>query len=212
MVGRLVPSTGKVQLANVPTPHANPYSVVMNSKGVPFFAEFGSNKLASIDPNTLQIHEYVLPHAESRPRRIAITSDDVVWYSDYARGALGRFDPKTGEAREWPSPGGFESGSYGIATSNDIVWYSESGTIPNTLIRFDPKTETFQTWAIPSGGGVVRNMMATRDGNLVLACSGVNRSRRSSEQLPHNIVESASEPRPAVARGNTPVSHQKARI
>jgi streptogramin lyase len=43
------------------------------------------------------------------------------------------------------------------------------------LVRFDPKTEKFQTWAIPSGGGVVRNMMATKDGNLVLAESGVNK-------------------------------------
>ena len=33
----------------------------------------------------------------------------------------------------------------------------------------------FQTWEIPSGGGVVRNMMATQEGNLVLACSGVDR-------------------------------------
>ena len=46
---------------------------------------------------------------------------------------------------------------------------------PNTLVRFDTQTEKFQTWVIPSGGGVVRNMMATPDGNLVLACSGVNR-------------------------------------
>jgi hypothetical protein len=53
--------------------------------------------------------------------------------------------------------------------------YSESGKNPNTLVRFDPKTETFQTWPIPSGGGVVRNMMATADGTFVLACSGVNR-------------------------------------
>ena len=58
---------------------------------------------------------------------------------------------------------------------NDVVWYSESGKNPNTLVRFDPKTEAFQTWPIPSGGGVVRNMMPTADGNLVLACSGVNR-------------------------------------
>jgi len=42
-------------------------------------------------------------------------------------------------------------------------------------VRFDPKTEKFQTWEIPSGGGVVRNMMPTREGNLALACSGVNR-------------------------------------
>lgn len=42
-------------------------------------------------------------------------------------------------------------------------------------MRFDPKTHAFQSWAIPSGGGVVRNMMPTREGNLVLACSRVNR-------------------------------------
>jgi virginiamycin B lyase len=99
VVGRLVPRTGEVQLAAVPTPHANPYGMAVNSGGVPFFTEFGSNKLASIDPSTLKIREYALPHAESRPRRIVITSDDVIWYSDYARGALGRFDPKTGDAR-----------------------------------------------------------------------------------------------------------------
>jgi virginiamycin B lyase len=45
---------------------------------------------------------------------------------------------------------------------------------PNTVVRFDPKTETFQSWAIPSGGGVVRNMDVTWDGDLVLACGGVN--------------------------------------
>jgi virginiamycin B lyase len=54
------------------------------------------------------------------------------------------------------------------------MWYSESNTKPNTLVRFDTKTEKFQTWIIPSGGGVVRNMVSTPDGNLWLACSGVN--------------------------------------
>ena len=64
---------------------------------------------------------------------------------------------------------------YGIAALNGVIWYSESAVSPNTLVRFDPKTEKFQTWVIPSGGGVVRNMMATHDGKLVLACSGRNR-------------------------------------
>jgi virginiamycin B lyase len=56
-----------------------------------------------------------------------------------------------------------------------IIWYSESGVHPNTLVRFDPQTEKFETWAIPSGGGVVRNMTTTREGQIVLACSGVDR-------------------------------------
>jgi virginiamycin B lyase len=116
-----------------------------------------------------------LPNPESRPRRIALTPDDVVWYTDYPRGYLGRFDPVTGEVREWRSPGGPRSQPYGIAAIGDVLWYSESGVKPNTLVRFDSRSESFQTWAIPSGGGVVRHMMATHDGNLVLACSGVNR-------------------------------------
>ena len=57
----------------------------------------------------------------------------------------------------------------------NAVWYSESGVEPNTLVRFDPRSEKFQTWPIPSGGGVVRNMMPTADGGLVLAESGVGK-------------------------------------
>jgi len=53
----------------------------------------------------------------------------------------------------------------GIAAVRDVLWYSEAGMKPNTVVRFDPKTETSQSWLIPSGGGVVRNMDVTRDGN-----------------------------------------------
>ena len=130
MVGRLVPQTGEVMLQPVPTPNALPYGIAVNSGGVPFFAEFGSNKLASIDPATMTIHEYTLPNPESRPRRIAITPDDAIWYTDYAQGHLGRFDPKTGNASEWPSPGGVNSGPYGIAVVKDVLWYSEFGCEP----------------------------------------------------------------------------------
>jgi len=108
-------------------------------------------------------------------RRLGIGADDVIWYSDYSRGCLGRFDPASGAAREWPSPGGPQSQPYGITVLDDVVWYSESGVRPNTLVRFDPRSGSFQSWSIPSGGGVVRNMMPTRDGGLVLAESGVGK-------------------------------------
>ncbi len=175
MVGRLDPKTGAIKLVTSPTPKSNPYGMVINSKGVPFFDEFGSNKIGTIDPKTMAIREYVLPNPESRPRRIAITSDDVIWYGDYRRGYLGRLDPKTGAVTEWASPGGPKSMPYGITVLRDVVWYSESGVKPNTLVRFDPKTAQFESWIIPSGGGVVRNMMPTKDGKgFALACSGVN--------------------------------------
>jgi virginiamycin B lyase len=174
MVGRLNPKTGEVKVVDSPTPNSNPYGMVVNSKGIPFFVEFGSNKVASIDPDTLSIHEYILPHEDSRPRRVAITPDDVLWYTDYSRGYLGRLDITTRKVAEWASPGGPKSKPYGITAVGDVLWYSESNTKPNTVVRFDPKTKKFQTWLIPSGGGVVRNMLHTPDGNLWLACSGVN--------------------------------------
>ena len=78
------------------------------------------------------------------------------------------------EVQEWLSPGGEKSLPYGIASVGDVIWYVETYSRPNSLVRFDTKTEEFQSWAIPSGGGIVRHMVATEDGNLVLACSAVN--------------------------------------
>ena len=174
-VGRVDPATGDVKIAKTPSDNTYPYGIQVNSKGVPWYVDFRGNRLGSIDPVTLAIKEYTLPNPETRPRRIALTPDDVVWYTDYTRGYLGRYDPATGQVKEWASPGGAGSRPYGIAAVGTVLWYSESGVKPNTLVRFDTKTEKFQTWIIPAGGGVVRNMMATRDGNLVLAESALNR-------------------------------------
>ncbi len=175
MMGRLNPQSGEIKLVTMPTPRSLPYGVVMDSKGAPFVVLFGTNKVARLDPDTMAVREYTLPNSESRPRRIAITSDDMIWYADYSRGYLGRLNPASGEVKEWRSPSGPDSQPYGITVTKDIVWYNESGIRPNTIVRFDPKTEKFQSWIIPSGGIVVRNMMANKEGNLVLACSGVNR-------------------------------------
>ncbi|MCM3880984.1 MAG: hypothetical protein ND807_12820 [Vicinamibacterales bacterium] len=175
MVGRLNPVTGDLTLRNSPTPKSLPDGLVVNSKGVPYFVESGANKIASIDPDKWVIREWTLPNAEARPRRLAVDGNDVIWYSDHARGYLGRLDPKTGDVKEWASPGGATSNPYGIAAMNGDVWYVESAGTPNTLVRFETSTERFQVWNIPSGGGVVQNVSVTRDGNLAMAESGVNK-------------------------------------
>jgi len=175
MVGRLDPKTGKIELKTAPTKDARPYGIQVNSKGVPYFCEFGTNKMAKLDPQTMEITEY--PLAEGvRPRRIAIAADDSVYFTDYQKGHLGRLDPASGAVKMWASPGGAGSDPYGITITPDgMVWYSESGVNPNTIIRFNPKTEEFARATIPSGGGTVRNMAATSDGRVYLACSGVNK-------------------------------------
>jgi len=174
-IARLDPKSGEIKVKEVPTAHAVPYGIVVTSDDTPFFCEFGTNKLASIDPKSMAIREYPLPEG-ARPRRLTLATDNTIYYSDYARGYLGHFDPRTGKVREWASPGGSSSRPYGITTTPDgMIWYSESGVQPNTLVRFDPKTKTFAEREIPSGGGVVRNMAASWDGRVYLACSGVNK-------------------------------------
>ena len=137
------------------------------------FCEFGTNKLATIDPKTMEIKEYSLPDPASRPRRIALVGDEV-YYSDFSRGYLGRYNLATGAHKEWLSPSGEKSQPYGIVFAKGAIWYNESFAKPNTIVRFVPKTEKFQSWAIPGGGDIVRKMDVTPDGNPVTANSLTN--------------------------------------
>ena len=61
MAGRLNPKTGEIKLVNSPTPRSNPYGMVIDSHGVPYYVEFGSNKVARMDPDTLAIREFSCP-------------------------------------------------------------------------------------------------------------------------------------------------------
>ena len=110
-------------------PHSLPYGLLVNSQGVPFFAEFGANKIARVDPATMGIEEFTLPNADARPRRIAVTSDDAIWYTDYARGYLGRLDPKTGRVSEWPSPAGPIPAPMPSPSSTTISGTQEMGNV-----------------------------------------------------------------------------------
>ena len=108
-----------------------------------------------------------------------MTADDIVYYTDYARGYIGRLNLATGKVDEFKSPGGEKSRPYGItATADGAIWYSESGVEPNTIVRFDPKKSSFDSWPIPSGGGVVRHMVTAPNGDLWIACSGVDKIGR----------------------------------
>lgn len=175
MVGKLDPNTGRIILKQVPTEDALPYGIQVSNKGVPVFCELGSNKVGTINTVSLEIKEYLLPDT-ARPRRLAIAADDTVYFTDFKGGNLGKLDLATGDVKMYRSPGGPESNPYGIAITPDgMVWYSESGVKPNTIVRFDPRTENFERGNIPSGGGVVRNMAATPDGRVYIACSGVDK-------------------------------------
>ena len=49
----------------MPVPRSLPYGMVISSNGSPFLVEFGANRVASLDPQTMAIREYPLPSADS---------------------------------------------------------------------------------------------------------------------------------------------------
>ena len=164
----------KIDLKEVPTESALPYGIQINPKGIPIFCELGTNKMSSIDPQTLAITEYKLPESV-RPRRLRLLR---------MTGVLHRFQARPSGYAQHRYRGGeilflarrSESNPYGIAITPDgMAWYSESGVQPNTIVQFDPKAQKFARANIPSGGGVVRNMVATPDGRIYIACSGVDK-------------------------------------
>jgi virginiamycin B lyase len=181
MLGRLVPDTGDIRLITMPTDGARPYGISVDSTGTIWVAYRGSNAIAEVDPDSWEVTEYRTPnpnpeshHGNYYIRRLALASDDTVWYVDSGRGYIGRLNPETGEIKEWASPSGPRSHPYAIEVIDGIVWYNESDQRPDALVRFDPATEKFQSWAVPSGIGIIRNMRATPDGNLVIHQSSTN--------------------------------------
>src|SRR6185436_12538571 len=53
LIGKLDPKTGEMKLITMPTPRSRPYGILVRPKGVPTLCLFGTNKLATVDPKTM---------------------------------------------------------------------------------------------------------------------------------------------------------------
>ncbi len=159
IVGRLTISSRKIDLIPVPTGRARPYGIIVAPNGVPWVALLGTDKLASIDPNTLKLTEHKVING-ARPRRVDVTADGRIYYTDYRRGYIGRLNPVTGKLDEWALPAGSNADPYGMAVDKQgRVWVVETGASPNNFVGFDPaQNKIISITPIPSGAGSVRHM------------------------------------------------------
>ena len=127
MIGRLDPKTGEIKLVTAPTPKSRPYGLLINSKGVPVYCAFGTNKLATVDPKTMAIKEYALPNAgvAAAPHRAYRRRRDLV------RGLFARLSrPVRSRRPARPRSGRRRAGRsrqpYGIVFTKGALWYNES--------------------------------------------------------------------------------------
>ncbi len=172
-IGHFDPVSGDTRIWVAPTTEGRngptgvrPYGIKLDSGGNPWIALFGTNMLARIDRESMEMETFDLPEG-TRPRRLEIDSKDNIWYVDYARGKLGRFVPSTEEISEWDNPGGASSQPYGMAIdADDRVWFVETGSVPNQLVGFDTNAESFISVS-PVGDrrGAIRHMYYDTDSN-----------------------------------------------
>jgi virginiamycin B lyase len=156
-VGKLTVATGNVQLVKIGS-ETRPYGIIVDPTGRPWFNEFRTNKIGTIDPATMQLREYELANPGARGRRIERTSDGAIWYVDYARGYVGRLGAASGKVEEWASPGGAESRPYAmIVDEQDRIWFVETGVQPNQLVGFDSKTKKVVSTTPILSNGATRN-------------------------------------------------------
>lgn len=161
-VGFFDVESGQPTIIPVQTQRARPYGIIMDQDMQrPWIALFGTNKLATVDPETMELTEITLPNQESRPRRLAQTSDGMIWYGDYSRGYVGRYNPEDESFREWVLPSEENSRPYAVTVDDqDRFWVVETGVSPNMFVGFDTQTQKFvSSTAIQSGGGTVRHMV-----------------------------------------------------
>jgi len=172
MLGRLNPTTG--ELTEIHT-EPRPYGIIVDHDGMVWIAYNGTNKLARMHPESMEIQYYSISDDGTRIRRLGVDSKDMIWYVNSSMGRIGRLNPDTGTIKEWDSPSGAQSHPYSLAVINDKIWYNESAMRPDALVRFDPETESFQSWAIPSGVGIIRHVWVTRENKLLIHQSSSNR-------------------------------------
>lgn len=160
-VGYFDITTGDAEVIAVPTERARPYGIRMDpAKEQPWIALFGTHKLATVNPETMELTEIELPREDARPRRLDVTSDGSVWYGDYASGYIGRYRPSDGSFQEWEMPDGDASRPYAVlADDKDRIWLAASGLSPNKLIAFDTQSEKFvASREIEVAEGSIRHM------------------------------------------------------
>jgi len=122
-LGRLDPSTGKVELVSLGS-GAAPHGVIVGPDGAPWVTEGGTNAIVRVDPQSRAVKRWPLPEARGYVNLNTLTFDrrGRVWFTGQ-NGVYGRLDPKTGAMQVWDAPRG--RGPYGITTTPDgAVYYA----------------------------------------------------------------------------------------
>ncbi len=141
---------------DLPAKTRQPHDVIVDSKGMVWYADFGDQILGKLDPATGKVTEYKVPLAKpgapTGTLALRFDQDENLWLGMQFQAAISKFDQKTEQFEVYPLPAQFNTPDVQVnqvaADHSNVdgkVWFQDAGTY--RVFRLDPKTKGIEVFA-----------------------------------------------------------------
>jgi virginiamycin B lyase len=140
---------------DLPRPTIQPHDVVVDSKGIAWYSDFGSQFIGRFDPKTGKLTEIPTPEIKKGSPlgalSIRMDRDENLWLGMMYQAAIGKYDTKTGKLQTWPIPAEWNRPNTQVNMTSPLniavdgkVWTQNNGFAG--VHRVDLKTGEWETW------------------------------------------------------------------
>lgn len=152
---------------DLPRPTIEPHDVVLDSKGIAWFSNFGEQTIGKFDPKTGKLVEIPVPELKKGSPlgalSIRMDRDENMWLGGMYQAAIYKFDTKTEKLEYWQAPPEWNRPNTQINMTSPLnigvdgkVWAQNNGFAG--VHRVDLKTGKWETWepykATPQGHNI----------------------------------------------------------
>ena len=141
---------------DLPAKTRQPHDVIVDSKGMAWYADFGDQILGKLDPASGKVTEYKVPLAKpgapTGTLALRFDQDENLWLGMQFQAAISKFDQKTEQFEVFPLPPQFNTPDVQVnqvaANHSNVdgkVWFQDAGTY--RVFRLDPKTKAVEVFA-----------------------------------------------------------------
>ena len=141
---------------DLPAKTRQPHDVIVDSKGMVWYADFGDQILGKLDPATGKVTEYKVPLAKpgapTGTLALRFDQDENLWLGMQFQAAISKFDQKTEKFEVYQLPPQFNTPDVQVnqvsAAHSNVdgkVWFQDAGTY--RVFRLDLKTKGVEVFA-----------------------------------------------------------------
>ena len=140
---------------DLPRRTIQPHDVVVDSKGIAWYSDFGSQYIGRFDPKTGQLTEIPTPELKKGSPlgslSIRMDRDENLWLGMMYQAAIAKYDTKTGKLQHWQIPAEWNRPNTQVNMTSPLniavdgkVWTQNNGFAG--VHRVDLKTGEWETW------------------------------------------------------------------